>query len=72
MVLALLLMYWKLGVPALIGGLFVILAGPVMYFIGVAMSVVQKKGLVSWCTFIADFRLYIPHFLYSVTWLNLK
>ncbi|GFR90705.1 ATP-binding cassette transporter sub-family C member 9 [Elysia marginata] len=45
-VLALLLMYWKLGVPALIGGLFVILAGPVMYFIGVAMSRVQKRGLV--------------------------
>ncbi|GFN95555.1 canalicular multispecific organic anion transporter 1 [Plakobranchus ocellatus] len=43
---ALFLMYYKMGISALIGGLFVILAGPAMYFLGVAMSVVQKKGLV--------------------------
>ncbi|KAI8739255.1 ATP-binding cassette sub-family C member 9 [Biomphalaria glabrata] len=44
--LSLLIMYYKLGLAALIGGLFVIAAGPVMYFLGVAMSNIQKKIMV--------------------------
>ncbi|KAH9525654.1 ATP-binding cassette sub- C member 8 [Bulinus truncatus] len=44
--LSLLIMYYKLGLAALIGGLFVIAAGPVMYLLGVAMSRMQKIMMV--------------------------
>ncbi|BFZ18446.1 hypothetical protein BsWGS_21482 [Bradybaena similaris] len=44
--LSLLIMYLKLGLPGLIGGVFVICAGPIMYLLGVAMSRMQKKNMV--------------------------
>ncbi|XP_076452886.1 ATP-binding cassette sub-family C member 9-like [Babylonia areolata] len=40
------ILYWKLGISAVIGGLFVVVCAPVMYFLGVCMSKMQKKVLV--------------------------
>ncbi|XP_035824447.1 ATP-binding cassette sub-family C member 9 isoform X2 [Aplysia californica] len=44
--LSLLLMYYKLGLAAVIGGLFVICAAPLMYLLGVCMSRMQKKVML--------------------------
>ncbi|XP_070204431.1 ATP-binding cassette sub-family C member 9-like [Littorina saxatilis] len=44
--IALGILYWKLGISAVIGGLFVVVCAPVMYFLGVCMSKMQKKVLV--------------------------
>ena len=44
--LALAILYWKLGYAAVIGGLFVVVCAPLMYFLGVWMSKMQKKVLV--------------------------
>ncbi|KAK7499155.1 hypothetical protein BaRGS_00009702 [Batillaria attramentaria] len=40
------ILYIKLGISALIGGLFVVVCAPIMYFLGVWMSRMQKKVLV--------------------------
>ncbi|KAL8596886.1 hypothetical protein ACOMHN_065836 [Nucella lapillus] len=40
------ILYWKLGISAVIGGLFVVVCAPVMYCLGVCMSRMQKKVLI--------------------------
>ena len=46
-IIALVLMYFKLGVSAVLGGLLIIVAAPVQIFIGRGMSNMQKKVMVS-------------------------
>ncbi|KAK3084802.1 hypothetical protein FSP39_019339 [Pinctada imbricata] len=46
MIIALVLMYHKLGFSALIGGSIVILAGPIQFFVGRGMSRFQKKVML--------------------------
>lgn len=41
------LMYYKLGISAVIGGLVIILSAPAQYFLGRAMSKIQKKVMVN-------------------------
>lgn len=43
------ILYMKLGISAVIGGLFVVFCAPFMYLFGVCMSKIQKKVLVRHC-----------------------
>lgn len=45
-IIALVLMYMKMGWTALIGGSVVVMAGPIQYLVGKGMSNMQKKVMV--------------------------
>ena len=45
-IVALTLMYFKLGISALLGGLLIVVAAPIQIFVGRGMSQMQKKVMV--------------------------
>lgn len=60
------ILYWKLGISAVIGGLFVVVCAPLMYFLGVWMSKMQKKVLVSTCCLDQYKLLWFEYTIYKV------